>query len=144
MSAPITATEFKDRLQTLLVRGGGSWPRDPRDEQILLRSIIVRFDPARAYAEKEVNEELMGWREEIGQSVDDDHVRLRRYLVDAGYMTRDPAGRRYQVDAARAAEAFAPEVEALDPAVIVAEARQRAEARKQAFLRKQQHLRQSE
>ncbi|MDX1664179.1 MAG: DUF2087 domain-containing protein [Candidatus Promineifilaceae bacterium] len=141
MSAPISAGEFRERLQTLLVRGGGSWPREPRDQHILLKSIVMRFDPARAYTEQEVNEELLAWREEIGQSVHDDHVKLRRYLVDAGYMTRDRAGRSYRVDAVRAAEQFEAEVEAVDPVAVVEDALRQAEARKQAFLRKQKDLR---
>ena len=66
-------------------RGRG---QDLRDR--LLKHIAAQaFEPGRDYSEPEVNAALM--------SVFDDHVALRRYLVESKHLTRDQAGRRYRL-----------------------------------------------
>lgn len=63
-------------------------PRRPaRREQLLAHLAEALFTPGRAYSEFEVNNAL--------RSVYDDCVALRRYLVEAGHLTRTPDGRTY-------------------------------------------------
>ena len=71
---------FKDgRLQVI--------PRKQKAKDALLDALIDRFEFGRDYTEKEVNEVLA--------AVYDDYAILRRYLVDTGYLERDPYGRHY-------------------------------------------------
>ena len=62
-----------DRLETM--------PRRAKDREAVLAYVATRFAPARDYAELEVNSMLM--------SAADDVAMLRRYLIDAGLLTRD-------------------------------------------------------
>ena len=48
---------------------------------LVLEYVATRFEPGREYTEKQVNEILVG--------LHDDHVTLRRLLVDARLLTRD-------------------------------------------------------
>jgi hypothetical protein len=47
---------------------------------LVLEYVAARIDPDRGYSEREINGELV--------AIYDDHVTLRRYLVDAGLLTR--------------------------------------------------------
>jgi hypothetical protein len=58
-----------------------------RREQLLLHLAETLFDRDRDYAEHEVNTMLL--------TVHDDCSALRRYLVEAGLLTRTPDGSRY-------------------------------------------------
>ena len=62
-----------DRLETM--------PRRARDRDAVLAYLATQFEPARDYAELEVNSMLM--------SAADDVAMLRRYLIDARLLTRD-------------------------------------------------------
>ena len=62
-----------DRLETM--------PRRAKDRAALLQYVASRFERDREYPEPEVNSELM--------AVADDVASLRRYLIDAGLLTRD-------------------------------------------------------
>ena len=63
--------------------------------------------------------------------MDIDHVTLRRYLVDAGYVERSSDGAAYRLLMnGRGEVAFDVEIERIDPAMVVCEARQQAAARK--------------
>ena len=131
----ITVSLFKERLAMLLVRGGaGGWPRDPVDERVLLKSAVFPFEPDRIYNEAQINIQLEQWLEQIGTTLFVDHVKLRRYLVDAGYLRRDRAGRAYRVNGAKVTEGFEAGIDSLDPSAIVESAREQAERRKQAYL----------
>jgi hypothetical protein len=63
-------------------------PRAPERRLAFLRDIAERFEPDRAYSEPEVNALL--------REIHDDHVALRRYLVDARLLVRDDAGVAYR------------------------------------------------
>lgn len=54
---------------------------------IVLREITKRFQGNHNYTEKEVNEIL--------KTVYEDHVTLRRYLIDYGFLDRQPDGSQY-------------------------------------------------
>jgi hypothetical protein len=62
-----------DRLETM--------PRRAKDREAVLAYVASRFEPDREYPEPEVNSLLL--------SAADDVASLRRYLIDAGLLTRD-------------------------------------------------------
>jgi hypothetical protein len=85
------------------------------------------------YSEQAVNEALKEWISKVGTGFGVDHVTLRRYLVDAGYLHRDAYGTSYQVQPnGRDEVVFEPEVGQVDPVAVVRKARQQAAARKRA------------
>jgi hypothetical protein len=57
--------------------------------KLLKHIAATSFEPGRVYTEAEVNALLM--------AVYDDYTALRRYLVEAGHIQRDRAGREYQL-----------------------------------------------
>ena len=58
-------------------------PRDDLKKQEILTKIVVKFEKEKKYNETEVNEVI--------KSFDvDDHVLIRRELINFGYMQRDP------------------------------------------------------
>jgi hypothetical protein len=61
------------RLRALPAREG--------KRRLVLEWVTGRFEPGRRYSEKEVNGVLLG--------IHDDPAALRRFLVDAGFVTRD-------------------------------------------------------
>jgi hypothetical protein len=133
MPSKITIAEFKKRLAALCLTGRG-FPRKDRDQQILFRSVTMMLETGRDYTEQEVNEGLAGWLSQMGHSVEIDHVTLRRYLVDAGYLVRDPVGSRYRVDEDQPAGLFESGIEAVDPVAVVEAAYREAEERKRVYL----------
>jgi hypothetical protein len=58
-------------------------PTHPAKLRIVLEHLAKSFEPERSYPEQEVNEILTAWH--------DDYATLRRYLVDAGLLTRENA-----------------------------------------------------
>ena len=128
----ITVDEFTSRLAAIcLSQGGSGLPRRHQDRHILFRSVTLTLDPGRSYSESDLNLALTEWLDSIGQAIAIDHVSLRRYLVDEGYLVRDLAGVSYRVGAEVIAENFEPETNAIDPAAVLAEARRLREERKQ-------------
>ena len=65
------------------------FPKKQKRKMIILQHILKKFDASRAYTEKEVNAIL--------KSLYPDYVTLRRYLIDYGYMERNPDGSSYWV-----------------------------------------------
>ena len=123
--APVTATEFKDRLAALCRGTDAGLPRKHRDRHILFRSIIQTLSVTERYSEQAVNAALKEWISEIGTGIGVDHVTVRRYLVDAGYLHRDAHGTSYQVQAnGRGEVEFEPAVSRIDSAAAVQEARE--------------------
>ncbi len=77
------------RVLRAFVRDGRlvSIPAQESKKQVVLRHLMERcFAEDRPYPEREVNERLRAWNEDVAA--------LRRYLVDGGYMTR--AGGEYR------------------------------------------------
>ena len=91
----ITASQFTDRFVSL-VGDGRDFPKKELDRHVLLISSILRLDPKRQYSEAELNDELRKWTAPFGRNFGLDHVTLRRFLVDEGYLTRDAAGTTYE------------------------------------------------
>jgi hypothetical protein len=87
--APDDDTGGPARVRALFRRGRVvEIPRAPELRLELLRHLAERFEPGRTYTEAEVNAAL--------REVHDDHAALRRYMVDAGLLSRDDAGTSYR------------------------------------------------
>ena len=98
MIVAVTKEEFTTRLVELCLKSGmRDFPRKRRDQHILMNSVALTLDPTATYSESEITDRLIFWLTDIGQSIDFDHVSLRRLLVDEGYLMRDNAGTQYRV-----------------------------------------------
>jgi len=94
----ITSSEFERRIAALCLGGvGPGLPRKRRDRRILLKGVALLLGHGRAYTESSLNAVLESWLAAAGPAVRFDHVSLRRYLIDEGYVARDVAGSEYRV-----------------------------------------------
>ena len=80
----IIATYFPQGIDGPLT----TYPGREKRRLIILRQLTERFVPHRAYSEKEVNAIL--------SSAYEDHVLLRRQLIDYGFLSRRPDGSEYR------------------------------------------------
>ena len=80
----ILATYFPQGIEGPLA----TYPGREKRRLIVLRQLAERFSPDRAYDEKEVNAVLSAAYE--------DHVLLRRHLIDYGFFSRRPDGSEYR------------------------------------------------
>jgi Uncharacterized protein conserved in bacteria (DUF2087) len=127
-------------LRALVVKTGVGLGGLTHAERQLALSVVWAGLPDHVMTEREVNGVLRGLLEASAAFIDIDHVELRRWLVDGGWLARDGYGREYRrVDAAAlppdqaamAATLPGPDV-AVWVAEVQAEHRQRREARRQA------------
>ncbi len=79
--------EHEDQVLRAFVRGGRlvRVPTQAAKRRTVLEHVARTFEPGRRYPEVDVNAALRAWCED-GEA---DHVALRRYLVDAGLLSRD-------------------------------------------------------
>ncbi len=126
---PLSADSFSERLARLCIQGG-IWelPKALQDRHILFKSMQLQFDVASTYSEAQVNERLSTWMCEVAPGLDSDTANLRRNLVDFRYLSRESDGRAYRVS--REAFEYASEVDHLDPATILRDARALRERRR--------------
>jgi hypothetical protein len=117
----ISRDEFERRTAALFVGGvGPGLPRKRRDRHILLKGAAVALGHGRTLTEAALNDELERWLAALGPAVRLDHVSLRRYLIDEGFLVRDPAGKRYSVCSTEDwAHVFEPSVDDVDVAEVV-------------------------
>jgi hypothetical protein len=132
----IAASKFRNRFVALMI-GGHSFPKRHLDRHILFLSAALELEPQRPYTERELNEELRRWTARFGDPVNLDHVTLRRFLVDEGYLRRDSAGARYELTAT-AGWPFTldPTLDTLDLEAWVGEARIERQRKKHEHLAK--------
>lgn len=76
------------------------------DRSLILALAAGAFELGQTFREDEVNQRLIGWLADTGQMLQTDHVELRRWLVDTGFVARDGWGHAYvrgpaQLDVAR-------------------------------------------
>ncbi len=64
------------------------WPKKQKEKLVLLRRVAERFDRDRPYTEPEVNA-LLG-------PAFEDHVTIRRYLIEYRFLEREPDGSEYR------------------------------------------------
>lgn len=135
---PITKEQFVKRLTGLLLRSGlADFPKDDTDRHILLKSAVLTLGPVDTLTEKEVSEKLDIWVKDIAQVKSFDRVTLRRYLIDAGYLTRSKDGSSYAVARpAPRAGLFDPAVEEVAVTEVVAAAREEIARRKREYMEK--------
>ena len=116
MQALITRSEFETRLAELCLRSGlTGFPSKKRDQHMLLKSVVLTLNETSQYGEPEVDDRLIFLLSDIAQSIDLDHVSLRRWLVDEGYLERDKSGTVYRVsDAGLRQGMFEPDVDEVD------------------------------
>jgi hypothetical protein len=135
---PITQEYFTKRLAELCLRSGlAEFPKDEVDVHILLKSAALGFDPARVYTEKEVNEKLESWLNNVCPMKFIDRVMLRRRLVDTGYLDRAKDGSTYQFRPGRTKPPFFdPAVDEVDPETVIDTAREEIARRKREYMEK--------
>lgn len=132
--------ELPPRLAALVVKDGVSLGLlGDADRALVLALAACALPPGQEHPEADVNQLLGAWLEEPGAMLRTDHVELRRWLVDAGFVSRDGFGRAYVRGEAEAARSVAVLGES-SPAVLGAAVRDlraakaaEREARRQAF-----------
>lgn len=144
-TATITAAAWLDRVGELAARQGlhlGSLrEREPRDLELLLASAALFLPPGQLLTEKEANAHLEDFLATTGAMLDTDHVELRRWLADLGFLHRSDFGTDYRRGhfpawmARAAAELDARQLRSTAAEARDARAASRA-ARKQAWLSK--------
>ena len=129
---PITADQFTARLGAVCARGSQSGlPGKEADRLIVLKSVILTMEPGRTYTAVEMTEAMKRWIAEIGRGLQTDHATLRRELVDSRLLARDADGKSYWIPRPGPRDGdFAPEVNTLNPAAIVEQARAQIEQKK--------------
>jgi len=99
-SATITSDAWLDRVGELATRRGlhlGSLrDRDPKDLELLLASAALFLPPGQLLSEKEANGHLKDFLASTGSMLDTDHVELRRWLADLGFLSRTDFGTDYR------------------------------------------------
>lgn len=131
----IMAERFAARLISVCLDASGvGLPRKRLDQRILFDSAALCLDPEVLYSEKDINEALKCWINDVARNVAIDHVTIRRYLVDEGLLLRDKAGHAYRLNLNPLQDLFASTHMALDPFTIVDEAVMARKARKSLYL----------
>jgi len=80
-------------IEARYMRSSGSphivnWPKKQKEKLVLLKKIAERFERGRGYTEPEVNA-ILG-------PVYEDHVTIRRYLIEYRFLEREPDGSEYR------------------------------------------------
>ncbi|MGD8815331.1 MAG: DUF2087 domain-containing protein [Anaerolineales bacterium] len=131
----ITESLFRERFVAIVI-GSRDLPKRKKDRHILFFSATLNIEPRRQYREQEINEYLQGWSQRFGIGMHLDHVSLRRYLVDLGYIGRDPAGTFYELAREDLPYSFDRSILSLDLEALIDEERIEREMRKQQHLNK--------
>lgn len=79
-----------DAIERMYLRPDGTLSRIPARQKhklVILRRLAARFSPGRRYSQVEVNGLLA--------AAHPDYAELRRWLVDYGFMRREPDGSSY-------------------------------------------------
>jgi hypothetical protein len=83
-------SDFDRKVLATFITSDGrikAFPMQERKFRVLLRHVLPAFSHGVRYTEKRVNEILSRYN--------DDTARLRRWLVDFGYMAREGGGGKY-------------------------------------------------
>jgi tRNA(adenine34) deaminase len=144
-AATLSSAAWLDRLGELASRKGlhlGSLrEREPKDLELLLASAALFLPPGQALTETDANACLKEFLATAGSMLDTDHVELRRWLADLGFLYRTDFGTDYRRGhfpawlAEAAAGLDAPQLRDAADEARETRARSRA-ARKQAWLDK--------
>jgi hypothetical protein len=134
----ITAKLFKERLVDLCLRSGiTGLPKREEDRHIVFKSAALYLEPTTNLTESELNEGLQAWLNDVWEAGGLDHVTLRRWLVDTGYLTRDRDGASYRIAPSTAAPyAFEEEIKQLHLPEVLEAAKKELEERKRRYMDK--------
>lgn len=133
----ISKDHFLKRIGDLCLRSGLSgFPKDDRDQHILLKSAVLMIGHSGSLTEQEINEKLRLWCQiTLIQGID--HGTLRRRLVDTGYLARSKDGSAYQVCPAGAGKFdFEAAIDQINIGEAIAAAREEIELRKRLYIEK--------
>ena len=108
-------------------------PKKQLSQHILFFSATLALEPGRRYTEKELNELLATWSSRFGGNFGLDYVTLRRYLVDAGYVSRDASGSSYWLGDGNPLFSFDDAIREIDLPELISEAKEERERRKRQF-----------
>jgi len=135
---PISKEQFEKRLVNLCLRSGlVGFPKDELDQHIILKSAVLLIENEGCTPEKEINEILQLWFLQVCQIQNFDQVKLRRWLVDSGYLTRTSDGICYQVvRPGPGLQYFDPGVDQVDILEVIRAAQAEIERRRKEFLDK--------
>jgi tRNA(adenine34) deaminase len=144
--AKLSSAAWLERLAQLAIRQGVHLStlqqKDGRDLELIFASCWLGFPADRMLDERDANDVLKSFLDGAGVMLDTDHVELRRWLVDTGFIRRSDYGTDYRRGSLPAwlADA-ASSMDAGQIASTVAAAREahdtRREARRQAWLASQ-------
>lgn len=95
-----TAAEWLDRMAQLALRHGVHLStlqlKDGRDLELVFAGAALAFPPDVSLTEQGANEILKRFLATAGVMVSTDHVELRRWMVDAGFLHRSDFGTDYR------------------------------------------------
>ena len=88
--------QLPPRLESLVLKSGLHLGLlSDADRALVLALAACAIEAGPTLREDEVNRRLSDWLADVGAMVQTDHVELRRWLVDAGYLARDGWGYAY-------------------------------------------------
>jgi tRNA(adenine34) deaminase len=146
MAEAITEAQWRKRLARMSLRNGvllsSLRERSVADFELVLASAALHLPEDQGLDERAANERLKRFLAGPGSFVDTDHVELRRWLADLGYLRRSDRGTDYRRgDLPAWLEAAAPQLDLGQLEAAVSEARaadaQKRAARKAAWLAQQ-------
>ena len=117
--------DYRKVLRDFFARDGlKPFPRRWKHRLLILFSAVRQLEPGLPYTEEEINEAILQWQKRRGGFIDLDHVTLRRYLVDLGFLDRNPSGSIYAVIQSFLEEAdWDPEILEADEEALLQQAR---------------------
>lgn len=132
MTSHVTLEEFSNQFPRLIL-DARDLPRKPLPFNIMLISVVSRLDPEREYSEGDLNDALQLWVLEFGSRLGVDHANIRRFLIDEGFLTRNPSGSVYSVHRESRNFSFDPFIRDLDLHGMLEEEKEHREERKRKF-----------
>ena len=87
--------QLPPRLESLVLKTGLHLGLLSDPDRALVLALACAIEPGQTLREDEVNRRLVDWLADVGQMLQTDHVELRRWLVDAGFVARDGWGYAY-------------------------------------------------
>lgn len=129
----IAQDEFEKRVIDLLVRSSlYELPSKRKDLLIILKTIASQFKDG-SFTEKETNEVIKDFISKIPR-LKVDHVKIRRALIDEGFLKRTPSGSVYTINKDYDAfKLFSEDINNLDCLNLIRNAQKEIEERKKKY-----------